>query len=209
MSHGSAFLTECGRLALAQCVVDDRWPVRRAAERFNCSPATAKKWADRYLLGGTAAVADRSSRPRRSPNQTRQRRERRIIALRFSAPVGSSTNAAHLRVPRSTVAGPCCAATGCRCYATSTSAPGCLCANHGHIAISAAPQAISFIATSNSSAASRTAVGTASSIAVEKVLTGCGWRPDREGGVRASGNGGSGSGASASERSGSERSGSE
>lgn len=43
MSHGNAFLTERGRLALAQCVVDDQWPLRRAAERFNCSPATAKK----------------------------------------------------------------------------------------------------------------------------------------------------------------------
>ena len=34
MSHGNAFLTERGRLALARCVVDDRWPLRRAAERF-------------------------------------------------------------------------------------------------------------------------------------------------------------------------------
>ncbi|TYQ05573.1 UNVERIFIED_ORG: transposase IS481 family protein, partial [Gordonia westfalica J30] len=44
MTHRNAFLTERGRLSLAQCVVDQGWPLRRAAERFNCSPATAKKW---------------------------------------------------------------------------------------------------------------------------------------------------------------------
>ena len=56
MSHGNAFMTERGRLALARCVVDDRWPLRRAAERFNCSPSTAKRWADRYRAAGAAAV---------------------------------------------------------------------------------------------------------------------------------------------------------
>jgi uncharacterized protein YjcR len=29
-------------------VVDDGWPLRRAAERFQVSPTTAKRWADRY-----------------------------------------------------------------------------------------------------------------------------------------------------------------
>ncbi|WP_407649878.1 helix-turn-helix domain-containing protein [Gordonia pseudamarae] len=52
MTHRNAFLTERGRLSLARCVVEDHWPLRRAAERFNCSPATAKKWADRYRERG-------------------------------------------------------------------------------------------------------------------------------------------------------------
>jgi hypothetical protein len=34
--------------ALAQLVVDEHRPLRRASERFQGSPATAKKWADRY-----------------------------------------------------------------------------------------------------------------------------------------------------------------
>ena len=48
MPHRNAPLTETGRLRLARCVVDDGWPLRRAAERFQVSPTTAKRWADRY-----------------------------------------------------------------------------------------------------------------------------------------------------------------
>jgi transposase-like protein len=86
MTHRNAFLTPRGRLALAQCVVDDGWTLRRAADRFNCSPATAKKWADRYREGGEAALGDRSSRPHRCPHQLPVRRERRIIKVRFTKP---------------------------------------------------------------------------------------------------------------------------
>ncbi|WP_288337962.1 IS481 family transposase [uncultured Gordonia sp.] len=103
MTHRNAFLTERGRLILARCVVDDGWPLRRAAERFNCSPATAKKWADRYRTGGQAAMVDVSSRPHRSPNQLPQRRERRIIKLRFVRRWGAARIAAHLKIARSTV----------------------------------------------------------------------------------------------------------
>ncbi|GAA1093571.1 MULTISPECIES: IS481 family transposase [Mycobacteriales] len=104
MSHGNAFLTDRGRLALARCVVDDGWPLHRAAERFNCSPVTAKRWADRYRVQGAAGMADRSSRPHRCPGQTSRRRERRIIALRFQRRWGPARIAYHLRLPRSTVA---------------------------------------------------------------------------------------------------------
>lgn len=103
MTHRNAFLTPRGRLALAQCVVDDGWTLRRAGERFNCSPATAKKWADRYLMHGEAAMTDRSSRPRRSPNRLAQRRERRIIKVRFTRRWGAARIAAHLRLAQSTV----------------------------------------------------------------------------------------------------------
>ncbi|MCK1816551.1 leucine zipper domain-containing protein, partial [Streptomyces sp. XM4011] len=34
MSHRNAPLTPTGRLRLARCVVEDGWPLRRAAERF-------------------------------------------------------------------------------------------------------------------------------------------------------------------------------
>ncbi|MFC7917806.1 helix-turn-helix domain-containing protein, partial [Streptomyces sp. NPDC057386] len=52
MPHRSAPLTETGRLRLARCVVDDNWPLRRAAERFQVSVTTAKRWADRYRQHG-------------------------------------------------------------------------------------------------------------------------------------------------------------
>lgn len=43
MTHANAPLTPTGRLRLARVVVEDGWSVRRAAERFQCSPATAAK----------------------------------------------------------------------------------------------------------------------------------------------------------------------
>lgn len=82
MPHRNAPLTETGRLRLARCVVDDHWPLRRAAERFQVSPTTAKRWAGRYRQQGEAGMADRSSRPRHSPRRTPTRTERRIVKVR-------------------------------------------------------------------------------------------------------------------------------
>ncbi|WP_409472875.1 IS481 family transposase [Streptomyces sp. HC307] len=82
MPHRNAPLTETGRLRLARCVVDDGWPLRRAAERFQVSPTTAQRWANRYRQYGEAGMADRSSRPNRSPRRTPARTERRIVKVR-------------------------------------------------------------------------------------------------------------------------------
>jgi NAD(P)-dependent dehydrogenase (short-subunit alcohol dehydrogenase family) len=82
VSHRNAPLSELGRLRLARCVVDDGWPLRRAAERFQLSPTTAARWAGRYRLAGVAGMVDRSSRPHRSPGRTPTRTERRIIKVR-------------------------------------------------------------------------------------------------------------------------------
>ena len=103
MSHANAWLTPRGRLRLASAVVDRGWSLRRAAERFQCSVSTAKKWADRYRAGGESAMVDRSSRPHRSPHRLPQRRERRIVKLRFSRRWGPHRIATHLHLPRSTV----------------------------------------------------------------------------------------------------------
>jgi hypothetical protein len=43
MPHRNAPLSETGRLRLARCVVDDGWPLRRAAERFQVSVTTAQR----------------------------------------------------------------------------------------------------------------------------------------------------------------------
>ncbi|SCK58876.1 leucine-zipper of insertion element IS481, partial [Streptomyces sp. WMMB 714] len=66
MPHRNAPLTETGRLRLARCVVEEGWPLRRAAERFQVSPTTARRWAGRYRELGEAGMADHSCRPRRS-----------------------------------------------------------------------------------------------------------------------------------------------
>jgi transposase InsO family protein len=82
VSHANAKLAPRGRLELARCVVEDGWPLRRAAERFQVSPTTAARWAGRYRRLGAAGMMDRSSRPRRSPRRTPTRLERRIIKVR-------------------------------------------------------------------------------------------------------------------------------
>lgn len=82
MSHANALLTPRGRLQLARCVVEQKWTLRRAAERFQVSPTTAGRWAARYREQGAAGMVDRSSRPHRSPRRTPTRLERRIIKVR-------------------------------------------------------------------------------------------------------------------------------
>jgi transposase InsO family protein len=100
--HRNAPLTETGRLRLARCVIDDGWPLRRAAERFQVSHTTAARWAGRYRQHGPAGMADRLSRPRRSPARTAQRTERRIIKLRVTRRWGPARIAFHLGLAPST-----------------------------------------------------------------------------------------------------------
>ncbi|MGP3928360.1 IS481 family transposase, partial [Streptomyces sp. 8N616] len=104
MSHRNAPLTPTGRLRLARCVIDDGWPLRRAAERFQVSYTTAARWANRYRQQGAAGMHDRSSRPHHSPRRTsaateeqvvRMRREHRIGPLRLSARAGVAASTAH------------------------------------------------------------------------------------------------------------------
>ncbi|MCB5180389.1 IS481 family transposase [Streptomyces antimicrobicus] len=82
MPHRNAPLTETGRLRLARCIVEGGLTLRLAAERFQVSPTTAQRWADRYRTLGEIGMADRSSRPHHSPRRTPTRTERRIIKVR-------------------------------------------------------------------------------------------------------------------------------
>ncbi|CAG7571695.1 transposase IS481 family protein [Barrientosiimonas humi] len=103
MSHANACLTPTGRLRLARCVVEDGWPLRRAADRFNVSVTTAKRWADRYRAHGKDGMQDRSSRPRSCRHQTSRRRERRVLGLRVSRRWGPARIAYHLGMNPATV----------------------------------------------------------------------------------------------------------
>ena len=103
MPHRNAPLTETGRLRLARCIVEDRWPLRRAAERFQVAVTTAARWADRYREHGQAGMADRSSRPHHSPRQTPTRRERRIIKVRVLRRWGPARIGYLLNIAPSTV----------------------------------------------------------------------------------------------------------
>lgn len=70
VSHANAALTPRGRPRLARLIVDQGWPVARAAARYDVRWATAKRWGDRYRQLGQGGMSDRSSRPHRSPNST-------------------------------------------------------------------------------------------------------------------------------------------
>jgi len=173
MTHANALLTPRGRLRLARCVVEDGWTYARAAERFQCSTATAKKWADRYRVGGRDAMVDRSSRPHHSPRRLAQRRERRIIKVRFTRRwrTASPLTCGWPALPSR----PYCADTRCRSCAIWTRPAACQSAGHGRAATSTPNPEISSTSTSKSSGASPTAVGTASWDARRGDATGPAW----------------------------------
>jgi transposase InsO family protein len=103
MPHRNAPLTELGRLRLARLIVEERWSLRRAAERFQVSHTTAARWAGRYRQLGPAGMVDRSCRPHRSPTRTPARIERKVLALRAKRRWGPARIAARLELPASTV----------------------------------------------------------------------------------------------------------
>jgi hypothetical protein len=72
MSHANANLTPRQRLRVARLGIDHCWQVSRAAEQFNSSWLTAKRWAERYAVMGESGMTDRSSRPNRVANRTPQ-----------------------------------------------------------------------------------------------------------------------------------------
>jgi transposase InsO family protein len=106
VSHANAALTPRSRLRLARLIVEDGWPVARAAERYDVSWPTAARWADRYRQAGQLGVAgmgDRSSRPRRQPTRTTQPVVRAIVHLRWRRRLGPVAIGARLGLPASTV----------------------------------------------------------------------------------------------------------
>ena len=103
MVHANAVLTPRGRLLLARRIVEEGWPIARAAEHFHVSWPTAKRWATRYVAMGTAGMVDRSSRPHRSPNRTPEVVVRRIVGLRWRHRLSPLAIASRLLMPASTV----------------------------------------------------------------------------------------------------------
>ncbi|MFI7644595.1 IS481 family transposase [Micromonospora sp. NPDC049460] len=103
MSHANAALAPRARLRLARLIVDEGWPVARAAERYDVSWPTAKRWAVRYAEQGPTAMVDRSSRPHHSPARTAQPVVRKIVHLRWKQRLGPVQIAGLLGMPASTV----------------------------------------------------------------------------------------------------------
>ncbi len=77
-------------------------PLRRAAERLQVSPTTAKRWADRYRTEGLTGMADRSSRPHHSPTRTPAPVARKVLHPRAKRRCGPARIAGRLGLPAST-----------------------------------------------------------------------------------------------------------
>ncbi|WNM37247.1 IS481 family transposase [Micromonospora halotolerans] len=103
MLHRNAALTPRARLRLARLIIEERWPVARAAERYDVSWRTAKRWAQRYAEQGEAGMQDRSSRPHHSPARTPRPVVRKIVHLRWRQRLGPVQIGGRLGIPASTV----------------------------------------------------------------------------------------------------------
>ncbi len=103
MAHHRAKLTPFGRLLLMQRVREMNWSVPRAAESAGVSRMTVYKWLRRYETEGMAGLEDRTSRPARSPHQTRAERVAAILELRRTRRWGPHRIGPQLGLARSTV----------------------------------------------------------------------------------------------------------
>jgi transposase InsO family protein len=80
--HKNARLTPLRREQMALAVVEGGFSQAQAAVKFAVTAKVVKRWVERYKAEGRAGMADRSSRPRRSPGATSQAVVDRIVALR-------------------------------------------------------------------------------------------------------------------------------
>ena len=102
-THSNAALTPRARLRLARLIVEDHWPIARAAERYDVSWKTAAKWADRYRGEGPVGMSDRSSARRCQAHRTPARVVRKIVRARIRHRMGPVQIGDLIGVPASTV----------------------------------------------------------------------------------------------------------
>lgn len=80
--HKNAKLTPAGRAELVKRVLFEKQSVREVSRAMGVSERTVRKWVKRYQAAGEGGLRDRSSRPRRSPNQLPRKLVVRIERLR-------------------------------------------------------------------------------------------------------------------------------
>ena len=80
--HANAALSLNQRRRMVRRVVDQGWPLAKAAEAAEVSGRTCRKWVRRYQAEGEAGLLDRSSAPGSIPHRTPEDRVKVIAALR-------------------------------------------------------------------------------------------------------------------------------
>jgi transposase InsO family protein len=102
--HANAALSFRQRERMARRVVEQGWPITKAAEAAEVSGRTCSKWVRRYRQEGLAGLWDRSSAPKTVANKLDAQTVETILALRrvrFSGPEIAEL----LGRPESTVSG--------------------------------------------------------------------------------------------------------
>jgi transposase InsO family protein len=102
VAHANARLNVFGRRTLVERVAAGHRP-GEVAKQLGVSRTTVYKWVRRFRVEGPAGLADRSSRPHRSPRQVPAELAARIVALRGDEHVGARELAVLLGVPASTI----------------------------------------------------------------------------------------------------------
>ena len=103
--HKNALMTAKGRAHLVKEV--DRIGLKPAAAASGLSTRTARKWQRRFALHGADALADRSSRPHRSPARSCPGKIERAAALRRNQRLTYECIAERVGLSRSAVARVC------------------------------------------------------------------------------------------------------
>ncbi|HEX8101732.1 MAG TPA: IS481 family transposase [Solirubrobacteraceae bacterium] len=80
--HANAALSLRQRERLARRIVEEGWPLAKAAEAAEVSGRTAAKWAGRYRESGVLGLRDRSSAPKRVANRSDPVTVEAMLALR-------------------------------------------------------------------------------------------------------------------------------
>lgn len=79
--HENARTTRRSRMLMVQRLASG-WSVAAVAEAQGVTVRTVRKWRERFAAAGEAGLADRSSRPHRSPSRLTAQAEEEILALR-------------------------------------------------------------------------------------------------------------------------------
>lgn len=103
--HKNASMTPKGRAHLMQEI--ERIGLIPAAEAAGISVRTARKWRGRHAAQGAAGLADRSSRPHRSPKRIHANKLERVTALRRTQRLSYECIAERVGLSKSTVARAC------------------------------------------------------------------------------------------------------
>ena len=103
-THKNARLTYLRRLEMVQDITERGLSSSQAAGKYGVSSVTARKWHGRYLAGGAAALADKSSRPALSPRSIDPSVAMTIVELRrklfLQARIASYTGVSKATVSR-------------------------------------------------------------------------------------------------------------